>query len=254
MFVYVIYITEVHNFGDTNHGQNNMQDEFKNSVKSSFVAQTKTRNKSSQQEQLSDRKQVINIPNDVSLSKEQLEDQEDPLVQQNLDGRNNVDADSDAGDAESVDKEAKKNDSTTMQEVYMRRHKPREGARKRFKERQKHREENPINFTEIDMSKYTYEETAIQPNITNMEYYNIPSTNGNLWDDDSEIPYWMRSYFNWHKWKRRTWNLTNWQSERWMIMQCLIDQDRKKCGGVRYEWNFLLLCLCQLMMNKEFLY
>ena len=65
-------------------------------------------------------------------------------------------------------------------------------------------------------------------------YYvdNVPPSDGtNLWDDDSHLPDWAKAYFNWHKHKRKTWNLVNYTSERWLIMQCLADQDKRKCGG-----------------------
>mmetsp|Transcript_1824 Transcript_1824/g.2096 ORF Transcript_1824/g.2096 Transcript_1824/m.2096 type:complete len:649 (-) Transcript_1824:46-1992(-) len=96
------------------------------------------------------------------------------------------------------------------------------------------------NNVTIDMSKWTYEETAIKPNISNDIYYtNIPSeylVKNNtyfLWDKDPVIPEWMKDYFRWHRYKRSTWDLKNknWNKERWIIMQCLLDQDKKKCGG-----------------------
>jgi hypothetical protein len=86
-------------------------------------------------------------------------------------------------------------------------------------------------------------------------FYNISSDGTNLWDDDKEfesLPRWMKSYFDWHKHKRKTWSADSWESERWMIMQCL-DHDRK-CGGtadrlkpipwalrVAYQTNRILL-------------
>lgn len=109
------------------------------------------------------------------------------------------------------------------------------------RKRNKHRRRNDnngnhtkpeVNMTEIDWSKWTFEESAMPPNISNMEFYNITSDGEfNLWDDDPTLPYWMKSYFHWHKWKRKTWDLANWKLERWMIVQCLIDQDKRKCGG-----------------------
>jgi hypothetical protein len=64
-------------------------------------------------------------------------------------------------------------------------------------------------------------------------FYNISSDGTNLWDDNMEfesLPRWMKSYFDWHKHKRKTWTPDSWESERWMIMQCLAGHDRK-CGG-----------------------
>jgi hypothetical protein len=63
-------------------------------------------------------------------------------------------------------------------------------------------------------------------------FYNISSDGTNLWDDpNTKLPEWMKAYMNWHKDKRQKWNTNDWESERWLIMQCLADQDKKKCGG-----------------------
>lgn len=62
-------------------------------------------------------------------------------------------------------------------------------------------------------------------------YYNIPSDGTNLWDHDPTMPEWMKAYFNWHKWRRQTWDPDQWADDRWMIMQCLSSQDKRKCGG-----------------------
>jgi hypothetical protein len=66
----------------------------------------------------------------------------------------------------------------------------------------------------------------------NHTFYNISSDGTNLWDDpNTKLPEWMKAYMNWHKDKRQKWNTIDWGSERWLIMQCLADQDQKKCGG-----------------------
>jgi hypothetical protein len=63
-------------------------------------------------------------------------------------------------------------------------------------------------------------------------FYNIESDGtNNLWDEDPSLPRWMKSYFNWHAYKRKRLDATNWNSERWLVMQCLAEQDNKKCGG-----------------------
>ena len=72
-------------------------------------------------------------------------------------------------------------------------------------------------------------------NKTLDDFYNISSDGTNLWDNDLRLPQWIKTYLNWHKHKRKTWNTINWQSERWLIMQCL-DQKREEkthnsCGG-----------------------
>ena len=71
-------------------------------------------------------------------------------------------------------------------------------------------------------------------NLNHTAFYTVPSDgSGNIWDDESispKLPQWMKSYFNWHKHKRRTWSRDTFDKERWIVMQCLGDQDRK-CGG-----------------------
>jgi hypothetical protein len=128
-------------------------------------------------------------------------------------------------------------------------HTPRKGQQNNSKQkklRKKRREAKRIqnlnneNVT-IDMSKWTYEETAIQPNISNDVYYkNIPSefltTDDTyyVWDKDKIVPEWMKDYFRWHRYKRSTWGDLqdeNWKKERWLIMQCSLVHDKKKCGG-----------------------
>ncbi|KAG7341300.1 hypothetical protein IV203_023251 [Nitzschia inconspicua] len=119
------------------------------------------------------------------------------------------------------------NQNPAVEERHIPRRKPNNDRR-----RDRNRAKPPINETEIDWSKYTFEETAMPPDISNMEFYNITSDGEfNLWDHDPTLPYWMKTYFRWHKWKRRTWDLKNWKSERWLIVQCLMDQDKRKCGG-----------------------
>lgn len=140
------------------------------------------------------------------------------------------------------------NNNTEQEEVYI----PRKGQqvtskqkalkkkRREAKRQQKLIANNNDNVT-IDMSKWTYEETAIKPNISNDEYYkNIPleflTTDDTyyLWDKDKIVPEWMKDYFRWHRYKRSTWgDLQNegWKKERWLIMQCLLVQDKRKCGG-----------------------
>ncbi|OEU14794.1 hypothetical protein FRACYDRAFT_241348 [Fragilariopsis cylindrus CCMP1102] len=143
------------------------------------------------------------------------------------------------------------NNNTEQEEVYI----PRKGQQVTSKQKalkKKRREakrqqklmannNNNDNVT-IDMSKWTYEETAIKPNISNDEYYrNIPleflTTDDTyyLWDKDKIVPEWMKDYFRWHRYKRSTWGdllqNENWKQERWLIMQCLLVQDKRKCGG-----------------------
>ena len=72
-------------------------------------------------------------------------------------------------------------------------------------------------------------------NKTLDDFYNISSDGTNLWDNDPRLPQWIKTYLNWHKHKRKTWNTINWQSERWLIMQCLDEKRGSKsptiCGG-----------------------
>jgi hypothetical protein len=95
----------------------------------------------------------------------------------------------------------------------------------------------PLNLTG---TRWELEESAPMPNVSNLLYYRNLTTEGgaagalvpNLWDDDPALPQWMKDYLTWHQWKRRHWgDLKHWKSERWLVMQCLMDQDAKKCGG-----------------------
>ena len=80
-------------------------------------------------------------------------------------------------------------------------------------------------------------------NLNHSLFYTIPSdeNDGNLWDVDpiisKQIPQWMKSYFNWHKYKQKTVLQSNdkdpqtlFNENRWLIMQCLGEHDNK-CGG-----------------------
>ena len=73
-------------------------------------------------------------------------------------------------------------------------------------------------------------------------YKNIPiSSSYNLWDNDPDIPQWMKDYLSWHKYKKRSLfpnekkrsnnNDDWWKSERFLVIQCLENQDKRKCGG-----------------------
>jgi hypothetical protein len=123
--------------------------------------------------------------------------------------------------------------SDTVEEPVIEEGHIRQRKRKKGRRRNKNNNTEPANMTDMDFSsKYTFEESAPPPNMSNMEFYNITSDGEfNLWDHEPTLPYWMKSYFNWHKWKRKTWDLTNWKSERWMVIQCLMHQDKRKCGG-----------------------
>jgi len=139
---------------------------------------------------------------------------------------------------------------------YIPRHKPNEHMKYKRQQRQMNKEKDRNRtLSPEEMLKFTYEETAMMPNVSNALYYKdippeflVEDPAKFIWDrPDAMIPEWMKDYFRWHRWKRSTWkdqmaspilsNSTNetaddwWKSERWMISQCLMSQDRKKCGG-----------------------
>ena len=138
------------------------------------------------------------------------------------------------------------NDSDKKEEAI--KHIPRKESR-----RNKIRKPKDLNrtLTPEEKIKYTIIETAIMPNVSNSVYYRdipaeflVPDPARFLWDRNdtntatatatnahNNIPEWMKDYFRWHRYKRSTWNLTDWKSERWLISQCLMSQDQKKCGG-----------------------
>ncbi len=144
---------------------------------------------------------------------------------------------------------------------YRPRIKPKQKKKKRKK---KKRRRNKIHNVKRIGKTYSPEQklfwkpkdTAIAPNVTNDEYYkDIPAEflvedpSLYLWDrPEMMIPEWMKDYFRWHRWKRSTWKdkptgvkkksvMTNstelqwWEKERWLISQCLMSMDSKKCGG-----------------------
>lgn len=142
-----------------------------------------------------------------------------------------------------------KNEDATEIE-YVARHKARRNREQRRRNRLA-REAMKKNQTLSPEEKlaFTIKETAVMPNVSNAVYYkNIPpeflveDPSTFLWDrPDLMIPEWMKDYFRWHRWKRSTWkdrksaNDTTandwWKSERWLISQCLMSLDPKKCGG-----------------------
>jgi hypothetical protein len=65
-------------------------------------------------------------------------------------------------------------------------------------------------------------------------FYNIPSDGTNLWDKNpGKLASWQIQYLNWHKDKRQSLAKDNasWKTQRFLVMQCLLGQDQKKCGG-----------------------
>jgi len=132
-----------------------------------------------------------------------------------------------------------KKDPAEVNRVYI----PRAPKRKRKRE-----PKNDPNRTLSPEEKlqYTIPNTAPFSNVSNAVFYRDippeylePNPDRFLWDRGTDlvtnsktrIPEWMKDYFRWHRYKRDTWNLTNWESERWLVSQCLADQDSKKCGG-----------------------
>lgn len=101
------------------------------------------------------------------------------------------------------------------------------------------------NQPPIDMSQWTYKETAPNPkNVTGDKYYRtipkeflVQNDAYYLWDKDEYktiLPEWMKDYFRWHRYKRSSFGELkgeSWMTERWFIVQCLIEQDKRKCGG-----------------------
>ncbi len=124
---------------------------------------------------------------------------------------------------------------------------PRAKAKKKKKKHHKdHKKDENRTYSPEQLAKWAVNETVTMPNISNSIFYRDipeeflaedPSTF--LWDQpELRVPQWMKDYFRWHRWKRSTWkdptddSNEDWrESERWMISQCLMSQDRRKCGG-----------------------
>ena len=161
-------------------------------------------------------------------------------------------------------------DNTGNEVQYIPRHRATERQQKKRRERQKNKsiekeKENNSNYTlsPEDVIKYS---SAPLPNVSNTIYYKdippeflVEDPSEFLWDrPDAMIPEWMKDYFRWHRWKRSTWEDRNitadgdwWKSERWIISQCLMDQDRKKCGGTADRLKPILPLLRIAYENKR---
>lgn len=68
---------------------------------------------------------------------------------------------------------------------------------------------------------------------------------------NSTLPHWMRDYFNWHDFKRRTWSIDSFNDDRWLIMQCL--QSDRKCGGTSDRLKPILYLLRIAYYTKRIL-
>jgi hypothetical protein len=51
----------------------------------------------------------------------------------------------------------------------------------------------------------------------------------NLWENNPDLPVWMKEYFDWHHEQVKSLNETNWKSQRYLVLRCL--QQDHKCGG-----------------------
>lgn len=117
---------------------------------------------------------------------------------------------------------------------------------KRKKRRRHHKKDENRTVSPEQLAKWAIHETVPMPNVSNSIYYRdipqeflIEDPSIFLWDrPELMIPEWMKDYFRWHRWKRSTWkdptndNTEDWrESERWLISQCLMSQDKRKCGG-----------------------
>lgn len=92
------------------------------------------------------------------------------------------------------------------------------------------------NSSSVATDKYPW---AYSMRDNNKFYQNVPvASSDNLWDDDPAIPKWLKHYLTWHRYKvnqifhnKKEGENIDWQSERWLVMQCLAHQDKQKCGG-----------------------
>lgn len=117
---------------------------------------------------------------------------------------------------------------------------------KRKKRRRHHKKDENRTKSPEQLAKWAIHETVPMSNVSNSIYYRdipqeflVEDPSTFLWDrPELMIPEWMKDYFRWHRWKRSTWkdpasdNNEDWrESERWLISQCLMSQDKRKCGG-----------------------
>ena len=135
------------------------------------------------------------------------------------------------------------------------------------KRRRRHKKDHNRTITVEQRAKWGFVATAPMSNVSNAVYYkNIPSEflvgdpSLFVWDrPELRIPEWMKDYFRWHRWKRSTWNEPSdskgeedWiESERWLISQCLMSQDKRKCGGTADRLKPLPVLLRIAYENKR---
>jgi hypothetical protein len=100
--------------------------------------------------------------------------------------------------------------------------------------------------------KETKEKTA-SPIQSDTQHLNIPkdvSTNTKkLWHGSSSLPEWMNDYFNWYEEELKNLNEENWQSRRYLIMQCLTTDNH--CGGTSDRLKPLPLFLLLAVRSKR---
>lgn len=73
-----------------------------------------------------------------------------------------------------------------------------------------------------------------------------------IWDASESIPQWMKDYFAWHGKSRAVLNESNWESHKFLVMQCLATAER--CGGLSDRLKPIPLTLMLAHQSKRLLY
>ena len=92
-----------------------------------------------------------------------------------------------------------------------------------------------VSFPQVD-----WDESAVVKQVQQHQdagqdstfHFNEPiesNSTGNLWEQSTILPPWMKDYFTWHKVTYAQLNETNWDKHQYLIMRCF--EEDAKCGG-----------------------
>ena len=144
--------------------------------------------------------------------------------------------------------------------------KRRENEKNKKGGRRRHKKHQNKTYSPEQKEKWKVKETTPMSNISNAIFYKdipqeflVEDPSAFVWDrPELMIPEWLKDYFRWHRWKRSTWNDaaekgdSSWMnSERWMISQCLLSQDKRKCGGTADRLKPIPILLRVAYENKR---
>ena len=81
----------------------------------------------------------------------------------------------------------------------------------------------------------------------------IPKTpSKNLWDDNPNLPSWMKDYFRWHAETRKVLDKSTWERNQYLILRCYREDAR--CGGLSDRLKPVPLLLLAAARSKRLLF